>query len=65
VEAAQILLDEGRWPGLGLPERLAITLAAEWRHLDGDSSDPDLVAVTEAAAHIAWRRASVVRSAAR
>lgn len=65
VEAAQILLDEGRWPDLGLPERLAITLAAEWRHLDGDTSAPDLVAVTKAAADIAWRRASVVQSAAR
>ncbi|MFB7598685.1 MBL fold metallo-hydrolase [Streptomyces sp. NPDC056160] len=64
VKAAQILLNEGRYPGMGLPERLAITLAAEWRHLDGDTAAPDLVAVTEAAARIAWQRASAMEPTA-
>ncbi|OIV39074.1 MBL fold metallo-hydrolase [Mangrovactinospora gilvigrisea] len=35
AEAARRVLDEGRNPELGLPERLVVTLGAEYRHLDG------------------------------
>jgi len=59
VEAAQILLKEGRYPHLGLPERLAITLSTEYRHLNDDSATVDLVELVECAARIAWDRASL------
>jgi glyoxylase-like metal-dependent hydrolase (beta-lactamase superfamily II) len=58
MEAARILIDENRYPGLGLPERLAITLSTEFRHLNEDSSRPSLVEPFELAARLAWRRAS-------
>ncbi|MFD8731463.1 MBL fold metallo-hydrolase [Streptomyces sp. NPDC059611] len=54
VEAARILIKEGRYRGLGLPERLAITLSTEFRHLDQDSAAPDLLELMNHAAHIAW-----------
>jgi cyclase len=57
-EAARILIDENRYPGLGLPERLAITLSTEFRHLNRDQSRPSLVEPFALAARIAWRRAS-------
>jgi glyoxylase-like metal-dependent hydrolase (beta-lactamase superfamily II) len=57
-EAARILIDENRYPGLGLPERLAITLSTEFRHLNQDQSRPSLVEPFALAARIAWRRAS-------
>ncbi|MFD7898929.1 MBL fold metallo-hydrolase [Streptomyces sp. NPDC059743] len=63
VEAAQILVAEDRYAGLGLPERLAITLSTEFRHLDGDASAPDLLELMEHAARIAWDRASVAEPA--
>lgn len=34
VEAARILIKEDRYTGLGLPQRLAIPLSVEYRHLD-------------------------------
>ncbi|SEE51694.1 Glyoxylase, beta-lactamase superfamily II [Streptomyces sp. 3213] len=58
IEAARILIDEDRYPGLGLPERLAITLSTEFRHLNQDHSRPSLVEPFTLAARIAWRRAS-------
>ncbi|MDV9173046.1 MBL fold metallo-hydrolase [Streptomyces sp. W16] len=58
IEAARILIDENRYPGLGLPERLAITLSTEFRHLSEDRSRPSLVEPFTLAARIAWRRAS-------
>lgn len=58
-DAARVLLKEGRYAGLGLPERLAITLSTEYRHLDGDSAEPDLLALAGGAARIAWERASM------
>ncbi|MFJ9899092.1 MBL fold metallo-hydrolase [Streptomyces sp. NPDC091280] len=58
IEAAHILIDEDRYPGLGLPERLAITLSTEFRHLDRDTARPSLVEPFALAARIAWRRAS-------
>ncbi|MEU9192712.1 MBL fold metallo-hydrolase [Streptomyces hundungensis] len=57
-EAVRILIKEGRYPGLGLPERLAITLGTEFRHLSEDSADLDMVALVNQAAHIAWDLAS-------
>ncbi|WP_369192307.1 MBL fold metallo-hydrolase [Streptomyces sp. R08] len=57
-EAAHILIEENRYSGLGLPERLAITLSAEFRHLNQDRSRPNLVEQFEVAARIAWQRAS-------
>ncbi|WP_438297262.1 MBL fold metallo-hydrolase [Streptomyces sp. HUAS TT7] len=62
TEAARILLKEDRYPGLGLPERLAITLSTEYRHLDSDSTAPDLLALMDHAARIAWERSSAVTS---
>ncbi|MGW2482622.1 MBL fold metallo-hydrolase [Streptomyces sp. NPDC001571] len=58
ADAVRILLKEGRYPGLGLPERLAITLGTEFRHLSQDSSAPDLVALVDKAARVAWDIAS-------
>ncbi|WP_256103686.1 MBL fold metallo-hydrolase [Streptomyces sp. ODS05-4] len=56
LETAHRLIEEDRYPGLGLPERLAITLSTEFRHLDGDDTPPDLLALMEHAARIAWTR---------
>lgn len=64
VEAAEILIDEDRYPGLGLAERMAITLAGEWRHLNGDTSDPDLVGLVGSAARIAWSRSGTAPTTA-
>jgi len=58
IEAARILIDEDRYPGLGLPERLAITLSTEFRHLNQDSSRPSLVEPFTLAARLAWRHSS-------
>ncbi|MFF6979414.1 MBL fold metallo-hydrolase [Streptomyces sp. NPDC008343] len=58
VEAARILIKENRYPGLGLPERLAITLSTEYRHLEQDSAAPDLLQLMNHAARIAWELAS-------
>ncbi|MFE0774323.1 MBL fold metallo-hydrolase [Streptomyces sp. NPDC058861] len=58
VEAARILIKEDRYPGLGLPERLAITLSTEYRHLNQDSTAPDLLELMNHAAHIAWDRST-------
>lgn len=58
VEAARTLIKEDRHPGLGLPERLAITLSTEYRHLDGSTSAPGLLDLMDHAARIAWDRAS-------
>ena len=54
--AAVQLIDSGRYPRLGLPERLAITVATEYRHLEGRTETPDLVALVDAAARIALSR---------
>ncbi|QMU77709.1 MBL fold metallo-hydrolase [Streptacidiphilus sp. PB12-B1b] len=54
--AALQLIDSGRYPGLGLPERLAITVATEYRHLAGETGTPDLVVLVGAAARIALGR---------
>ncbi|XIG72572.1 MBL fold metallo-hydrolase (plasmid) [Streptomyces sp. SGAir0957] len=58
VEAARILIKEDRYTGLGLPERLAITMSTEYRHLEKDSAAPDLLELMDHAARIAWDRSS-------
>ncbi|MEU6349962.1 MBL fold metallo-hydrolase [Streptomyces sp. NPDC047072] len=56
VEAARLLIEEDRYPGLGLPERLVITLSTEYRHLEKDGTAPNLVELVDHAARIAWER---------
>ncbi|MEU6488249.1 MBL fold metallo-hydrolase [Streptomyces sp. NPDC046887] len=56
-EAARLLIAEDRYPGLGLPERLAISLSTEFRHLDGNRTVPELLLPMEHAARIARDRA--------
>jgi cyclase len=58
-QAARELIAAGRWPELGLPERLAIVLAVEYRHLEGRAESPDPVALVTGAAAIAMERAGV------
>ncbi|MCQ4079619.1 MBL fold metallo-hydrolase [Streptomyces sp. RB6PN25] len=51
-KATSELLRENRHPHLGLPERLAILTAVEYRHLGGVTEPPDLLAfMAEAARH--------------
>ncbi|MER0449925.1 MBL fold metallo-hydrolase [Streptomyces sp. Edi4] len=64
LEAARVLLKEDRYPGLALPERLAITLGTEFHHLREDSSTPDLLALMTQAAHIARDSAAPASPAA-
>lgn len=40
VEAARAIAEEGRWPELGLVERLVVTVGTEYRHLDGTDPEP-------------------------
>jgi glyoxylase-like metal-dependent hydrolase (beta-lactamase superfamily II) len=40
MEAARSIAREGRWPGLGLVERLVVTIGTEYRHLDGTQPRP-------------------------
>jgi cyclase len=54
--AAVQLIDSGRYAHLGLPERLAITVATEYRYLAGETETPNLVALVDAAARIALSR---------
>ncbi|MHC3468644.1 MBL fold metallo-hydrolase [Streptomyces sp. 7R007] len=59
-EAAEEILAGGS-PGfhegdLGLPERIVILTAVEYRHLDGVAGDPDLVQLAAQAAEWAYRR---------
>ena len=56
LDAAVQLIDSGRYARLGLPERLAITVSTEYRHLEGRTGTPSLVALVDAAARIALRR---------
>lgn len=53
-EAARRIVDEGRYPELGLPERLLATLGTEYRHLEGDAGLPDMAAVIAGVAAFAW-----------
>ncbi|MFF1297249.1 MULTISPECIES: MBL fold metallo-hydrolase [unclassified Streptomyces] len=64
LEAAHILIEENRYSGLCLPERLAITLSTEFRHLDQDRARPNVIELFEFAARLAWNRASITEASA-
>jgi len=55
AEAARTVIDERRYPELGLPERLLITIATEYRHLDG-SEPPAMMEVFGRMAGLARQR---------
>ncbi|MCX4680716.1 MBL fold metallo-hydrolase [Streptomyces sp. NBC_01433] len=48
-EAARRVIGEGRYPELGLPERLVVTIGSEYRHLDGSELPGVLQVMTEVA----------------
>lgn len=54
-QAAADILAAGFHDHLGLPERIVILTAVEYRHLDGDQAEPDLVALAGRAAQWAYR----------
>lgn len=49
LDAARRVIAEQRHPELGLPERLVLTVAAEYRHLDGTEVPNVLVAMGQVA----------------
>ncbi|MCF3119047.1 MBL fold metallo-hydrolase [Streptomyces arenae] len=53
AEAARRVIDEGRHPELGLPERLLVTIGSEYRSIDG-GGQPDMVATMQQVAALAW-----------
>lgn len=55
-EAAADILTTGFHDHLGLPERIVILTAVEYRHLDGGNGEPDLVALAGQAARWAYER---------
>ncbi|MFD7919153.1 MBL fold metallo-hydrolase [Streptomyces sp. NPDC059740] len=54
LEAAKAVLASGLGAELGLPERVVILAATEYRHLDGDDSGPNVLALASAAARYAY-----------
>ncbi|MCX4757479.1 MBL fold metallo-hydrolase [Kitasatospora purpeofusca] len=52
LDAARRIIAEQRYPELGLPERLVLTVAAEYRHLDG-SEVPNILAAMNQVALVA------------
>ncbi|MFJ8449927.1 MBL fold metallo-hydrolase [[Kitasatospora] papulosa] len=50
VEAARRVIAEGRYPALGLPERLVVTIGSEYRHLDGSELPGVLQVMADVAA---------------
>ncbi|MFE6761809.1 MBL fold metallo-hydrolase [Streptomyces sp. NPDC057689] len=52
IDAARQVIAEGRYPALGLPERLVITIGSEYRQLDG-SERPSVVQVITDVATVA------------
>ncbi|RKE21181.1 MBL fold metallo-hydrolase [Streptomyces sp. TLI_171] len=57
ADAARTVLDERRYPELGLPERLLVTLGTEYRHLDG-AEPPAMLEVVGRMAGLARQRAA-------
>ncbi|WP_324783637.1 MBL fold metallo-hydrolase [Streptomyces sp. H51] len=55
AEAAADIIATGYHDHLGLPERIVILTAVEYRHLDGDTGEPDLVHLAARAADWAYR----------
>jgi cyclase len=49
LQAAREIIAEGRFPELGLPERLVLTVGIEYRHLDGSPERSALEAIAELA----------------
>ncbi|MCG6496602.1 MBL fold metallo-hydrolase [Kitasatospora sp. A2-31] len=49
LDAARRIIAEQRYPELGLPERLVLTVSAEYRHLDGSAAPNVLEAMTQVA----------------
>ena len=58
-EAAADILDTRFYDHLGLPERIVILTAVEYRHLDGETGEPDLVGLAAQAAGWAFARREV------
>ncbi|MGW1893334.1 MBL fold metallo-hydrolase [Streptomyces sp. NPDC002004] len=58
ADAALVLIGADRHPHLGLPERLFLLVAAEYRHIDSDTRPLDLVQLVAQAAAIALGRES-------
>ncbi|MER7970069.1 MBL fold metallo-hydrolase [Streptomyces sp. NPDC096080] len=54
AETADAILADGFHDHLGLPERIVILTAVEYRHLDGDLSEPDLIQLAGRAAQWAY-----------
>lgn len=50
TEAARRVIAENRYPSLGLPERLVVTIGSEYRHLDGSELPGVLQVMAEVAA---------------
>ncbi|MFB4421352.1 MBL fold metallo-hydrolase [Streptomyces sp. QL37] len=50
AEAARRVIAEGRYPELGLPERLVVTIGSEYRHLDGSELPGVLQVMADVAA---------------
>ncbi|MEU0127091.1 MBL fold metallo-hydrolase [Streptomyces sp. NPDC006289] len=50
IEAARRVIAEGRYPALGLPERLVVTIGSEYRALDGSETPGVLQVMSEVAA---------------
>ncbi|MEU3492430.1 MBL fold metallo-hydrolase [Kitasatospora cineracea] len=57
AEAARAVIDEARYPELGLPERLLVTIGTEYRHLDG-AEPPAMLEVVGRMAGLARQRAA-------
>ncbi|MFF2729180.1 MBL fold metallo-hydrolase [Streptomyces sp. NPDC058008] len=57
-EAARRVIREGRYPALGLPERLVVTIGSEYRHLDG-SELPGVLQVMAEVAEVAQETEAV------
>ena len=49
IEAARRIIGEGRYPELGLPERLVVTIGSEYRQLDGSELPGVLQVMTDVA----------------
>ncbi|WP_432035994.1 MBL fold metallo-hydrolase [Streptomyces cucumeris] len=56
LDAARALIAENTFPLLGLAERMVITVATEYRHLEGTAEGPDILAVMGDLAQVAWER---------
>ncbi|MFE9428618.1 MBL fold metallo-hydrolase [Kitasatospora sp. NPDC006697] len=58
LEAAHRIAAERRYPALGLPERMAVTITSEYRHLDGGGEPTSAVEIVGQMAALADRLAA-------